>query len=547
MSNKLDIASFALGIPGVIDSCTVIGKMLLQKVQGYANSASIAQDVAERFQARWTTLNLGFQTYIAICSRLTPEDEQNIFEILATLHLRLLNAYQKARSLGIFGPELPSAAKIALWGEEDLIHLLDEFDKWENIMSTRFSLIAWSKLFDSLPQTTQDQVPRLHPQSTSDEHLYPGINSLDFVNLPYSSVLEPRPSSPGSRRRILIEYKAYEGITFNVEGTRDMFKKSIIETVKMLKSSNDRLMSILKCVGYFNEDRSRGSFLKGKFGIVYELPTNLDYPQSLRGLLISSLDNKVEDASLDYPTIGYRTTLVIKTGIKGLNTKWIAHPLNHRVRLACHIASSVFYVHSSAFVHKRIQPESIIVLNPTNSDGKHSSSTGEIGFPFLAAFDESRATIGDSPMIGPNPFHPENLYQSPVRVTPIDEQPWQKYSMLDDIYSLGVVLLEVGLWESLLTPNSEDSGVGRIAWKGIRKMFERLNNNFKVEYNAFSVQTEFIRIAKCHLPAIMGEQYTEVVVSCLSGSFGRDKGSTIQDLGRLFIEHVLSRLEKLSM
>jgi hypothetical protein len=66
--------------------------------------------------------------------------------------------------------------------------------------------------------------------------------------------------------------------------------------------------------------------------------------------------------------------------------------------------------------------------------------------------------------------------------------------MQHDIYSLGVCLLEIGLWESF---------VGNEKYKHI--LGERR-----------SPKDQYMALAKDQLPGKMGEKYTKVVVNCLS-------------------------------
>ena len=84
-------------------------------------------------------------------------------------------------------------------------------------------------------------------------------------------------------------------------------------TARMLRGANPGLMNILRCAG-INYDG-------GRFTLLYTIPPEFSQPRSLRDLLTTAEARKRKDGSL-------------------------LLALNHRVRLAIHIATAVLYVHS---------------------------------------------------------------------------------------------------------------------------------------------------------------------------------------------------------
>ncbi|KAJ5607492.1 hypothetical protein N7537_004111 [Penicillium hordei] len=108
--------------------------------------------------------------------------------------------------------------------------------------------------------------------------------------------------------------------------------------------------------------------------------------------------------------------------------------------------------------------------------------------------------------------------------------------MQHDIYSLGVCLLEIGLWDSLVS----SEGDANISLAGVNCDPSAFNRHS-------SLKDHFMTLAKEQLPIRMGDMYTQVVVNCLTcmdetnGDFGDESefedGDGIQ-IGVKYIEKV---------
>lgn len=234
---------------------------------------------------------------------------------------------------------------------------------------------------------------------------------------------------------------------------------------------------------------------------VFDIPDSLHTPRSLRDILISST----------------------KEGT-------CAYSLNERLEFARQLTRSVMFVHTANFVHKNINPETIIIFR-----NDHSS----LATPFLTGFEKFRVADGHTSLVGDSEWE-KDLYRYPLRQGIMARE---AYKMQHDIYSLGVVLLELGLWYTFVmpgpfpktynpspdTPNLwNESGMDQI---------ER----------GYAIKAQFISIARAKLPQKMGQRYTEVVLSCLcclddgNTAFGDEREFTDADgvlIGLRYIEKV---------
>ncbi len=195
---------------------------------------------------------------------------------------------------------------------------------------------------------------------------------------------------------VLIEKK--DPSKTDVSGVRE-----IVSCLTNQANSSLSSRGILNCLGYRNEPEAE---------LVFEIPTDLTEMQTLENLVTA-----------DQELAGAR-----------------ARPLDYRFRLARGIAEAVLSVHALKRVHKNIRTSNILLLKPKDSD------IMQMGNPFLIDWAMLRSTDMPSSMAGEQNWL-KDIYRHPRRQ---GLQPEQRYNMGHDIYSLGVCLLEIGLWEPLV-------------------------------------------------------------------------------------------------
>ncbi|KAL5513660.1 hypothetical protein ACEPAH_4059 [Sanghuangporus vaninii] len=183
-----------------------------------------------------------------------------------------------------------------------------------------------------------------------------------------------------------------------------------------------------------------------------------------------------------------------------------------RVKFSIRLATAVLVVHSLGLVHKLIHPETILV---TQKEIHVSENPNRLGFPYLAAFQSARSDVGVSLKKSDIEayssrgiyFHPRDQRETETRA--------ERYTMEDDIYSLGVCLFEIGVWRSLLTWDGTSSAYAyddsfvRLSdsniWPG-SNLREKARAKLKV----------LVEEARRLLPRAVSSEYAEVVISCLT-------------------------------
>ncbi|EJC99801.1 uncharacterized protein FOMMEDRAFT_160243 [Fomitiporia mediterranea MF3/22] len=240
------------------------------------------------------------------------------------------------------------------------------------------------------------------------------------------------------------------------------------------------------------------------------------------------------------------------------------HPLESRLQFCIQLATSVLIVHSLNLVHKDIRPDSILVfesLKPLNAK-EDDFFPKKLGSPYLARFDRARSEDVDT-VINPFAYSPymRDLYTHPVHTTSAEHI---RYSMRDDIYSLGVVLIEVALWKSLFSWSEQKKCYDAdFSWFdfSVEKYKQIFTDRGQPEYRnrGWLVRWDLIELAEREIPVIMGTTFKDVVVSCLT--FGEPSKPTLDESVKkimeagyqpqgesvLFVQNILSKLRRLNL
>ncbi|CAG7924639.1 unnamed protein product [Penicillium olsonii] len=267
-----------------------------------------------------------------------------------------------------------------------------------------------------------------------------------------------------------------------------IFRKDIRYLAVKLQQSAADSFPLLKCRGVVRSRDSRTNEILS-YDFIFKLPEGGYEPRSLRSHLLSQ---KI-------------------------------YSLGERVQLAKQLAMSTNYIHVLDIVHKNIRPESVLIL-------KDNEQRSKLGRSFLLGFKAFRMADGRTNLAGNSAWN-EELYRHPDRQ---GIEPRREYIMQHDIYSLGVCFLEIGLWESFVTPGKPNSS---LAENG-------------------SLKDGFMKLAKEKLPSKMGEKYMKVVVNCLSCLDATNKdfcnSAEFEDndgimLGSKYIEKILLMLSEISV
>jgi hypothetical protein len=166
--------------------------------------------------------------------------------------------------------------------------------------------------------------------------------------------------------------------------------------------------------------------------------------------------------------------------------------LSYRFQIAHSISKSLAAFHADNWVHKSFRSSSIAMFFSYN--GNLNVKT-----PYLTSLEYSRATTSLT-----SPTHDDDFEKNLYRYLDRQRPPSISFNRLHDLWALGVVLLEIGLWET--ASSMHDKGV-------IEKSLQT-----PIDPHALK-EIYLVRIAQ-DLAHHMGPAYAQAVKCCLIGDFG---------------------------
>ncbi|KAF4461321.1 het-s domain [Fusarium albosuccineum] len=198
----------------------------------------------------------------------------------------------------------------------------------------------------------------------------------------------------------------------------------------------------------------------------YTLNTKAEFQESIN-ILAQKLSQAQPDTGI-LPFLGYRDEIGHDGGAFQLifhsPSNMVAPPtlathiaanrskpsLNARVDFCYQLASAVLHTEVLGLVHKNIRPENILVYpsdamrSPIAKPGEDIPALTLCGWQYAREVEQGTTRLtGDITL-------QRKIYQHPERQLPTAER---EYSMAHDVYSLGVCMLEILCWESVLQPS----------------------------------------------------------------------------------------------
>ena len=272
------------------------------------------------------------------------------------------------------------------------------------------------------------------------------------------------------------------------------------ELLEILQASppldGNACMATLRLLGWFEDPR------RSRYGLVYELPNFSLYQMPDHLPASSRLCSRQPQSLLSFLQHGADTDSSNMPN------------LEDRFRLAFNLASSVLYFHTKGVTHRNINSNNVLFFpeeQSATSTGAKLWKEGVIRKPFVASFDQC---ADDVPNAQEEPFI-SSIYRHPRTVRGLRTSFRPAY----DLYSLGLILLEIGLWMPLCK-----------LWK---TRYTRAD---------FKVRLQSVYIKK--LASKCGTTYMRIVDHCLrAGDDNRSTQSLSGRVGRSDAHHQSARAQ----
>ncbi|MCJ1271435.1 hypothetical protein MMC22_011335 [Lobaria immixta] len=348
----------------------------------------------------------------------------------------------------------------ALWGRRRIQVIVDEYENWNERL---FAIVQLHSLAYLVPAAEAASVPKTPLFRTAEEDKSVKLLGLDHEmklakisstsNQVWSSLELPRNDvsldnlagrlqcGTINGRDIIVDFKSFmpnrtEGGDEVLDEPTSVTKRRILQLVVLLHQR--------------------------RYGFVFDVP-----PGRVR------------------KPINLLEILIAKPMVKNSDPR---PALERRYALSLSLAIALSQFHTVGWVHKSLRSENILFFSSEAS----KSGISELRDPYIVGFEFARENPGLSEQAYGDIDVRQELYKHPEQWG----QPTRKFQQMHDVYSLGVVLLEVGLWRP----------VSRLEQNGLQNVHLKERSD---------VQALLIRQAKDKLPFYAGISFAKVVERCL--------------------------------
>ena len=320
---------------------------------------------------------------------------------------------------------------------------------------------------------------------------------------------------------IWVEWRAYKTeydtrLNYHVPQEKEIHR--IKHLTSLLMSEKPQELCVPTCLGYFDD---RGDVDNHKpnnpyrFGLVFERPEESSVPKSLHRLL-----GELDECYIPSLTV--------------------------RAALASKVATCILYLHATSWLHHDVRSDNIIFPD-----------CAKISEPLLSGFDFSRPdTMTDQTIPCSDSEIPDEKTLETQRKLDLARHPSyqglrgrQTYRKSFDVYGLGIVLLEIALWEKIedIVEYPERSGIEYCESRedienyyndqqGRETAMEKLNSDLEKRQSeiAKNLKSELedpdSKVMK-RLRVNFGDKYHKAVITCIQGgkAFGIEEGANELD------------------
>ncbi|KAK0377671.1 hypothetical protein CLIM01_04942, partial [Colletotrichum limetticola] len=289
--------------------------------------------------------------------------------------------------------------------------------------------------------------------STAKQASSPSSSSLNLLSLTSTTNTTRTHATHTTHGPVLVEWVEYDPSS---PDERFLHLRRLDDLARMMHSasSNHPDLHTIDCVGYTDDTNN------ARYGLVYRCPM-LAQPSLPSDSLPTKTKPKTKattdtvaaaaaESPQPQPATSHSTlhTLISSTDLK-------TPDLDDRITLASTLACALWSLHSLDWLHKSLCSANILFfpsaasLAATRATTVSAAVVPDIGSPYLAGFDASRPDFDAEMSVNPRNPSILDLHRDPRSLgTGLGRK---QYCKSYDVYSLGLVLLEIGLWKVLQT------------------------------------------------------------------------------------------------
>ena len=318
-----------------------------------------------------------------------------------------------------------------------------------------------------LTSTKPPPYSKIDPTGTRQSPEYSlKIDQLKFRGKLYATD-QVRTMAQYGEESVIVDWRCCQDDSWRKENP-EAFRRRTENLTRILNSDLKPLdLSILHCVGYLNQSHN-------VTGYAFRLPAGAQPGQA--PMTLHDLLKRIErpEKARDLPDLG------------------------ERFALAKALANTIFNIHNLGWVHKNIQPKNILFWPKADNRDEPDLSK-----PYLMGFDISRPNAPGEASEKPLSHFEDDLYRHPH----YKGMYARSFQPSFDIYSLGVVLYEIGMWRNVAYQRSSKSSDVRRPSLPTHNSDPQLVERM-VEQGTIMAMKQYT-----------GAKYRDAVKSCLSRDF----------------------------
>jgi hypothetical protein len=459
----LGAVAFGIATPGVIIAFVQCGEAIQKKVHTFKDAPAIIKELG-RFgrdlHQGQIRINLELAEWANSLQHIEQSIKDSIGDYITKLHTVLIEVEHCLASMVDKSGQL-RRFYFTFLGERKAQQIVKNLKSWQNDF---FKVIL---LIEMKHRVVQSDVSlpwnKYRPKSCSRLSAHPDllVGTAEIIRKNSATAIS-----------VLVEQK-YIHDTNTLTDIREV--AAIFASHSYSNASGG---GILKCLGYREQDQ--------RAELVFELPTGARKPRMLSDAIMSDHGD---------PFSG-------------------SHSLDSRYRLARQLCDTVFSVFTSGLVHKNIRPNTILLAIEDDENKPSPTPVTELGNLYLTTWTLLRKASGLTSGPGASGMV-EDFYRHPKRQ---GIQPEQRYNFGHDIYSLGVCLLEIGLWEPFFTSDSTAAISALYRETAVRLRLVEEGHADRIERLTWPavVPKVLLHLATSKIPQRMGIAYSELIVACLT-------------------------------
>jgi hypothetical protein len=469
----LGAVAFGIGTPGVIVAFAQCGEFIQKKVQTYNDAPVIIKEFGNfGYDLHQGKIKINLE--LAERAYSLEDVDQTIKDSIGD-HITKLRAVviEVKHCLDKMVDKKDQTRRLyfTFIGERKAQQVVKVLKAWQNDFFNIIELIEMKRRF--LPQDVSLHWNKYRPKPCSS------LSSQPDLLIGAAEIMRNNQATAIS---VLVEQKH----VYDTNTTSDIREVASILASRSFQNTSGG--GILKCLGWREQEK--------KAEIVFELPTS---PRNRNPRVLS--DAIMSDQ--DKPYGG---------GIS----------LDSKYRLARQLCDTVFSVFTLGLVHKNIRTNTILLVFEEDSEDEKKQPSSppssppsiELGTPYLTTWTLLRKATGLTSGPGASGMV-EDFYRHPKRQ---GIQPEQRYNFGHDIYSLGVCLLEIGLWDPFFTSDSKVTLSALYRETAVQLGYVKDLNVDRVDQLTWPaiVPKVLLYLAEHIVPQRMGIAFSQFIISCLT-------------------------------